>query len=269
MVLLNGINTQQIEIADRGLQYGDGCFTTALLIDGKPQYWPSHQARLENAVKALAIPFQEWKDLNDWVKKACADIQEEKAVLKVMITRGSGGRGYSPKGCSKPNVLITSSTFPQHYEIWAKKGIQLAVLRSRLGHSPLAGIKHLNRLEQVIAKAELDELNVEDGIVCDMQGAMVETTASNLFWRVKNTLFTPRLSCAGVEGIMKMHITKCAKECGYEINEVEAEPSVLEHADEVFITNTLMGIIPVNQCDSYTFTSREALELIGKRLKAC
>ncbi|WP_161569522.1 aminodeoxychorismate lyase [Veronia nyctiphanis] len=269
MIWVNGKETLDINVMDRGLQYGDGCFTTVFLNDSAPMDWPLHLERLRLSTTRLHIPFDNWSLLEYWVKNACSKVDEARLVLKIVITRGKGGRGYSPNGCNDPSVIISLSAFPDHYDCWQSKGIRLELLNTKLGLSPLAGLKHLNRLEQVMAKSELDALDAEDGVLCDINGFMIETSASNLFWRKGNRIFTPTLKYSGVEGIMKQKVVLAAEEEGLSVEEVLHKPESLLDADEIFITNTLMGLVPVNQFVTHRLKNRDALKKINKRLGTC
>ncbi|WP_407330609.1 aminodeoxychorismate lyase [Enterovibrio sp. 27052020O] len=269
MILLNGQPADHLPLTDRGLQYGDGCYTTMLSNHGALRSWPLHLARLKSNTKALGVTGIDWDLVTTWSEfVSLSQKNEPKAIVKVLITRGSGGRGYSPQGCYNPNVVVSSHAYPAQYEQWREKGISMAMLQQRLGLSPLAGLKHLNRLEQVMLKKELDALTVEDGVVCDLNGKLIETTASNLFWRKGDTLFTPDLSLSGVEGTMRAEVNNAASQEGFGLSIVSAESDALFDADEVFITNAIMGLVPVNCIEKTSYSSVEACRAISLRLSA-
>lgn len=273
MILVNGYPSKEISILDRALQYGDGCFTTVLVKAGKPSSWSYHLSRLKNNTKALGIHFSDWDNLTLWVEALATqhyleqlEAKNEKVVIKIIISRGEGGRGYSPVNCNSPNIIISSHDFPSQYEHWQENGIKLVLLNYRLGLSMLGGIKHLNRLEQVMVKQELEKLAAQDGVVCDLNGKIVETSASNIFWRRGNCLFTPIIKYAGVMGTMRAQVIAVAEQEGLDVKYVSADPSELNEADEVFITNSLMGLVPVNNFDGTHFATSMACEALRSRL---
>ncbi|KXF81708.1 aminodeoxychorismate lyase [Enterovibrio coralii] len=269
MILLNGSPNNQIDIADRGLQYGDGCYTTMLACHGKVQALTRHIARLMSNTDALSIEVTNWQEIESWIQQVARETaSDEKSVIKVLISRGVGGRGYSPTGCTSPNVVVSSHAYPSSYDAWKEKGIKTILLETRLGLSPLAGIKHLNRLEQVLIKREVEDRGADDGIVCDLNGNLVETSASNIFWRKDRTLFTPDLTLSGVEGTMRRQIIESATECGYQVDIVSAKPDVLWDADEVFITNAVMGIVPIRCIERTNYSDFDASRVLTLRLNA-
>ncbi|OEE76329.1 aminodeoxychorismate lyase [Enterovibrio norvegicus FF-162] len=269
MILLNGQASDHLPLSDRGLQYGDGCYTTMLSNHGVLRSWPLHLARLTSNTEALGIQGIDWDLLTAWAESVSLS-QKDKAemIVKILITRGSGGRGYSPQGCQTPNVVVSSHPSPAHYEQWREKGIQMGMLQQRLGLSPLAGLKHLNRLEQVLIKQEVDALGLDDGVVCDLNGKLIETSASNLFWRKGDNLFTPDLSLSGVEGTMRAEVINAAPGEGFHVSIVSAEPDVLIDADEIFITNAVMGLVPVRCVEKTFYSSFLACRAITLRLSA-
>lgn len=269
MTCINGAEAEYIAVSDRAMQYGDGCFSTILVEQGKPRLWPLHQARFEKTLAALSIPMPDWLTVQQQVERLAANFVS-KGVVKVLISRGSGGRGYSPTGCESPSVVISHSPFPKHYHGWQQVGIELGVCQQALGLSPmLAGFKHLNRLEQVLLKQEIESCNWADAVVCDVLGQVVETSASNIFWRKGNTIFTPDLSMAGVCGVMRSHVMTLIKSTPYCLEIVKSPLDALLCADEVFITNALMALVPINQINEHSFTERMAFNELNKRLYSC
>ncbi|MEZ8147620.1 aminodeoxychorismate lyase [Enterovibrio norvegicus] len=269
MILLNGLASDDISISDRGLQYGDGCFSTLLLESGVVAAWPLHEARLRDNASRLGITDIDWPSVASWVQDAAKSTEStDKAVLKVIITRGAGGRGYSPEGCNAPNVIVSTHAYPAHYEAWREKGIAMVLLEQPLGISPLAGIKHLNRLEQVMLKREVDSSGMDDGVACDMSGNLVETSASNLFWRIGKMIYTPDLQRAGVAGTMRTQVIAAAKALGFDVQEVLSSPDALFRAEEVFITNAVMGVMPVRCVETTNYSAFDACRAITLRLNA-
>ncbi|MCG7496997.1 aminodeoxychorismate lyase [Vibrio sp. Of7-15] len=268
MYLVNGIKRTELSIADRGFQYGDGCFTTMLVKGGNIQLWLYHKERLQLALSRLSIKEPDWEAIQEWL----VSVQSPKTLygIKILISRGQGGRGYGSDGCNATQVVISSFDFPKHYLEWADKGIDLAICKTQLGHNPLlAGIKHNNRLEQVLIKQELSRLNAIDGVVCGLDGNVVETSVANLFWVRDKVLYTPATTLAGVDGVMRRHVLSLTKSIGLCYKVVTWPLEQLLGADEVFITNSLMQIVPVNRIGSQEFTSHTVTRQIQETLNLC
>ncbi len=267
MILLNEDEHASLPITDRAIQYGDGCFTTLLYKKGTICYLSAHLDRLKLNTKRLGIFGISWDKLESGIyqvvkKRSLAPF----FVIKVLVSRGVGGRGYSPKGCHEPNVLITTHDYPLHYLNWQQTGIHLGIAKQQLGLSLLGGIKHLNRLEQVLIKAEVDASKYDDLLVCDLNKKLVETSIANVFWRKKNRLFTPMIELSGVAGIMRANVMKLVEQSGYSISEVKADISDIQTADEIFITNALMEIVPVNALEEKPLTDFSSCMAIRSRL---
>lgn len=269
MVLINGERSSHIAVTDRAVQYGDGCFTTMLAEQGQICLWPYHLARLQQTVRAFMINEPDWEALSRTVHRM-AQTMTGKAGIKILISRGSGGRGYSAIGCDETQVIISDFPWPAHYSQWQQQGISLGICQQRLGISPmLAGHKHLNRLEQVLLKREVEQQGWLDAVVMDSNDCVVETVASNLFWRKGTELFTPKLEQSGVHGVMRRHIIELAPSIGYHLAQVNAPLECVLAADEVFITNALMALVPVNEINGTMFTEQTAIRELNKRLYTC
>ena len=262
MFFINGTPQNELPADDRATQFGDGCFTTARVTDGQIHLLPAHLQRLRDACQRLMIPFTEWSALEqEMVSRACG---HQQAVLKVLLSRGSGGRGYSTSGCIQPTRMLSISAWPSHYARWREEGITLTLSPVRLGRNPLlAGIKHLNRLEQVLIRAHLEQTEADDALVLDSDGWLTECCAANIFWRQSNAVFTPRLDQAGVNGIMRQHCIQLLAGSHFDVREVNAPVSALAEADEVIVCNALMPVIPVRAYGAQRWTSRELYHFLA------
>jgi 4-amino-4-deoxychorismate lyase len=262
MYWINGSQGDLLSASDRGMQFGDGCFTTAAVIDGRIQSLAAHLARLQHASQRLMLPDCQWDILQDEMQNA-ADGQR-RAVLKVILTRGSGGRGYSTQGCHLATRLLTINPYPQHYAQWRQQGIALQLSPVTLGKNPLlAGIKHLNRLEQVLIRHHLDQqTTAQEALVTDSDGVLVECCAANLFWRKGRQVYTPDLSFCGVNGIMRQRILHLLQDSDYQVHVVRESPEVLANADEVLICNSLMPLIPVSKVQDWQYDSTELYDFL-------
>ena len=239
---VNGKQEQYISITNRGLAYGDGVFTTAKVFNGKVQLLTAHLERLTDSCQKLNIVLP---DLDKVIVELIDVAQRfELAVLKVIITAGEGGRGYSRKGCSSSMVIISFHPFPEHYHLWQEQGVVLGLSNFKLGLNPsLGGLKHLNRLEQVMIRRELDQKPEDDLSVTDINGHIVETSCANIFWLKAEKYYTPDLSESGVIGLVRNTILENMPDTHI----VKTKINNLENIEAMFICNSVMGIVPVRR----------------------
>lgn len=254
VILINGKKTEFVSATDRALHYGDGLFETVAIVNGKPRLWLSHMARLKRGCNKLGLPVP---DLQQLYAEAVSFVEsEEPFVLKIIYSRGSGGRGYAPPQTATPQRILLSYPWPDYSGL--SGGIHLHLCQTPLACNPaLAGIKHLNRLEQVVARSEWDEAAIHEGVMCDLTGNVKEGTMSNLFWVAGGELHTPDLSRCGVEGVMREQVINCANEIGIAVNIAEITPEQLSLVDELFMTNALIGIWPVASFAGHDFMPGE------------
>lgn len=262
MLLINGAWQDSLPANDRAIQFGDGCFTTARIADGRLIMPTAHLFRLQQACERLWIPFNEWELLAAEMQQLAA--QHEQGVLKVIISRGSGGRGYSMAQCTSPSRLMSVSPLPAMYASWREQGITLSLSPVRLGCNPLlAGLKHLNRLEQVLIRAYLEQTDADEALVLDSEGWLTECCTANLFWRKGKQVFTPRLDKAGVDGLMRQRILSCLRDTSWQCSEVKEDASALDNADEIVICNALMPLVPVRHYAGREYVSRELYHFLA------
>ncbi|MEZ9700526.1 aminodeoxychorismate lyase [Vibrio sp. 10N.261.46.E12] len=271
MFWVEGESQQTIDILDRSFQYGDGCFTTMLVRDGQIQHFHDHQHRVDECLKALRISALDWDVVRLWLDTALQHIQHnslhetkslqktnkphsEKAGIKLHVSRGSGGRGYSTKNIAKPTVTISTFDFPSHYSAWQDSGVELGVCQQALGLGTLlAGHKHNNRLEQILMKDEMEQANEVDGVVLDISGNVIETTMANLFWRKGQAIHTPQLTQSGVAGVMRKQVLTALNQAELSVTISDYCLSQLMQADEVFMTNSILGVAPVTRISDTQF----------------
>ena len=264
MFFINGKPQNELPADDRATQFGDGCFTTARIVDGQIRFLSAHLQRLRDACQRLMIPFTEWSALEQEMQ-SCASGHAQ-AVLKVILSRGSGGRGYSGSACVNPTRILSVSAWPAHYPRWREEGITLTLSPVRLGRNPLlAGIKHLNRLEQVLIRAHLEQTDADDALVLDSDGWLTECCAANIFWRKGREVYTPRVDQAGVNGIMRQHCIRLLATSDFTLHEVNASEPALAQADEVIICNALMSVVPVRAYGEQYWNARELYHFLAPR----
>ena len=253
MILVNGTSGSTISAEDRGLAYGDGVFRTLRIKAGKPVCWQQHYEKLQQDCSALRIPCPSavmlFSELNQLGK------QQSDGVAKIIITRGIAARGYAPTP-GEPTRILSISPFPQYPEENSKQGIRVHVCKTRLGHQPLlAGIKHLNRLENVLAASEIQSQDVSEGVVSDMSGSVISGTRSNLFMVRKGGLYTPNLNRCGVSGVQRKRVMQWAKHHGITCNVTEFKLEELVQADEIFLVNSVFGLWPIREILEYRRTT--------------
>ena len=253
MILVNGECREHIEISDRGFQYGDGLFETIAVTSGQPVFLERHLDRLNAGCHRLYIPFPGAELLAFEAQKLSQ--HSSSAVLKLILTRGSGGRGYRQPDVIQATRVLSLHPFPDYPDVFKQQGIVTRFCDTRLGLNPgLAGIKHLNRLEQVLARAEWTDPDIQEGIMLDMNEHVIEGTMTNLFYVKNNTLYTSLLTLAGVAGIMRGIILAMSSNFGVSVIEHSFTKDDLLSADEVFVCNSIIGIWPVKQIAQTCFS---------------
>lgn len=243
--LLNGQVTESLPLSDRGLAYGDGLFETIRVCSSTVPLWQRHLQRLERGcqVLRLALPAEQLAAEVDALARQLGD-----GVIKLILTRGSGQRGYAIPPTSEPTRILFGSAAPTYSADHAEQGIRLFACQTRLAHQPLlAGLKHLNRLEQVLARSEWQSAEYAEGLVCDQQGQPVECTMSNLFLRIADAWVTPELSQCGVQGVMRDLLIEGAQQQGESVEQRAVGYRELLGADEIMCCNSLFGVWPVIQ----------------------
>ncbi len=255
--LVNGEPCDTLSVLDRGLQYGDGLFETIRVVDGQCQYWDEHLERLELGCQKLGIRFPGRVGLK---KDADSLVQPSfMGVLKIIVTRGVSDRGFRMNAANPPNQVLSLATPPLYSSQYYQQGIKLVLCRQRLGTSPqLAGIKHLNRLEQVMARREWDD-EYQEGLLLDQFDQVAEGTMSNVFIIDGHRLLTPKLEACGVHGIIRDQIIKQADTLGMEIRLENFSKARLLKADAVFLTNSIFGVWPVRSFEKQFWESHSLI----------
>lgn len=237
-----------IPATDRSFNYGDGIFTTMQVRDGCIQLWPLHLQRLQRSAVQLGFAAIDWQALQ---QQAQAAITAPEQVIKLLVSRGEGGRGYAAADVGAPGVYVFTSPMPD-YRHAQQQGVGLGIAALKLAVQPLlAGLKHNNRLEQVLLKQELAGTEHDDLLVLDQQGFITEVSAANVFLFRDGVWHTPELLRAGVAGVMRQHIMQQA-----DITPVNWPATELESVDAMFICNALMGIVPVHSVEGRALSVR-------------
>lgn len=249
-----------INTRDRGLNYGDGFFTTAKVVAGRVEHWQYHKARLIECAERLAFPAINFTELEQHITKAISHCQLN--VLKVVITRGEGGRGYGLPQQAHLTILLSVLAFPQNYKALAKSGVSLALSPIKLASQPLlAGLKTLNRLEQVLIKNAMANQTCDDVLVLDHQNNVIEASAANIFAIIDNKVYTPSLEQCGIKGV---YLQSLCDKLAVEFKQVSLNE--LTQARAVFICNSLMGAVAVNRIEQQSFNVEQSMALLNELL---
>ncbi|MDE2294609.1 MAG: aminodeoxychorismate lyase [Gammaproteobacteria bacterium] len=241
---IDGVRGTRIDWRDRGLQYGDGLFETLRVREGRVRLLEEHLERLCAGARRLAIALPSIARLRRELAAAAAG--QDDAVLKLIVTRGRGERGYRPTGRERATRILSRWPAPPPTGRGPAPPITVRTCRTRLGLNPaLAGLKTLNRLESVIARAEWRDPRIAEGLMLDVEGHVVCGTMSNLFVRHGTALATPRLDRCGVAGVMRRFVLAQARALGLQPTERRIGLEDLASADEAFITNAVAGPVPI------------------------
>lgn len=230
---------------DRGLEFGDGLFETIAVTDGRPRLLERHLARLALGCARLGIPAPAADVLADELGAAAR--LPGTGLLKLVITRGAGGTGYGADPGAGPCRWLVAAPARPRPASYARDGVAVRHLATRLAEQPLlAGLKHLNRLEQVLARRELEAgPPAEEGLMADVHGRLVCGTMTNVYAVIDNRLVTPSLERAGVAGVMRAALLEAWRAAGVAVEVRDLGPAELAGASEVFLTNALIGVWPV------------------------
>jgi len=249
-IRVNGQPSTALPVLDRGLQYGDGLFETIAIRRGRARLLEYHLERLYAGCARLGIPAPAAALLRTEIAAASAVVAGSfatAATVKLIVTRGTGPRGYRPPAAAQPTCIVIgeAATGPT-----ATAAVTLRLCTTRLGRNPaLAGLKHLCRLEQVLAQAEWDDPAIDEGLMMDDRGQLVCGTQSNIFLLLDGQLLTPRVDQCGVAGVMRRAVLEWAHTASLDAREAILWPADLERASEAFMTNALAGARPVASID--------------------
>jgi 4-amino-4-deoxychorismate lyase len=247
--LVDGEISDRVSVLDRGLQYGDGLFETMAVFHGTPRFWQGHVDRLAAGCERLNLPQPPQAVLLREVQTVSAG--QQRCVVKIMLTRGTSGRGYAPEPTEQGNRVVCSWAWPHDPGNLVETGISMRICDLRLAVQPaLAGVKHLNRLEQVMARAEWNDGSVHEGVLLDRDDYVVSAISSNLFLVFGDRLLTPRLDRCGVRGVMRGAILNAFRE---RCEQRRIGLDMLPEADEVFVCNAVRGIFPVTRIDHWEY----------------
>jgi len=244
-----------IPVSDRGFQYSDGLFETIAIRRGRPTLWERHMGRLLDGCRRLGLPPPDPHTLLEETLQEAAD--RERGIVKIILTRGSGTRGYRAPVPVVPRRILDFHPWPSSAAHLREQGVRVRMCATRLPIDPvLAGLKTLGRLHQVLARSEWTDPAIHEGLMQDAAGHLLEGTMTNLFLVRDGRLLTPALSLGGVAGVLRGLVLDVAAELGIGVVVQDLVPADLEAAEALFLTNSVIGIWPVRRLGDLSYNTR-------------
>lgn len=264
-VLVDGAPCGEHWTMDRGLLYGDGLFETLLATRGRIRFEELHVARLAEGCRRLFID----ADIGRIFLQAREVAQRHgEATLRLQVTRGIAlARGYTPSGRERPRTLLAVFPPPAAGEIPPQ--VRVVTLRATLGENPLlAGLKHCNRLEQVLARRELaaSGTGAFEGLLAGSSGALVSGTMSNVFLDLDGELVTPSLDACGVAGVMRAAVLRAAARAGIAVREARIPFPALQGCRALALSNARMGLVLAHELDGRALRDNAALRALASEV---
>jgi 4-amino-4-deoxychorismate lyase len=247
-MLINGKAGDSVSALDRGFQYGDGIFETLAVANGEPLLWDAHMRRFFRGAARLGLKAPAEELLRREAGQVCGSVG--RGVLKIILTRGVSGRGYAPGAEAAPTRTVGLLPWPDYPARHRTDGVNVQFCHTLITrHNILAGLKHLNRLEQILARMELSG-DCAEGLMQDETGHVIEGTMTNVFIVSRGALLTPDLKHSGVEGVMRGLVLERAPALSIDCRVAALKREDILDADEMFLTNSLIGAWPVRRIDS-------------------
>ena len=272
---VDGVCAHQVDIRDRGFQYGHGVFETIVVKSGIPQLLQEHFSRLALGLSFLSIQVDQ-EHIKAFIEKLTAQLYSQSTaqlhsqcgdyLLKLTVTAGVGGRGYSYQPL-KALWCVSLYPLPDFGRIRAD-GFQAIYCQHRMGARFYNGIKHLNCLDSVIAAGEIMRQGADEGLLLNEKGDLIEGSKTNLFLRFGDNWLTPDLACYGVKGVMRAWVMHYFRMRGVPIFEQEIQAKRALEADEIFCCNSVMGIVPLTVCEGVTFDISPTTRELQKQTQA-
>lgn len=270
-ILVNGVAAEALSVLDRGLHFGDGVFETIACLHGRPRFIALHLQRLEHGCRRLGIAAPPARAVREEIERLAG--AADRAIVKVIVTRGPAvARGYAIGGREQATRVAIRYPWPVEEPALQQQGVGVRVAAMRLGENPaLAGIKHCNRLEQILARSEPEDGAAAEALLLSRSGMLVSGTMTNVF--VVDgpphlpRLRTPTVDLCGVAGIMRRVVLREAARAGIEARECALWPADLAAATEVFLTNARVGIWPVARLGERTLGPRPVTRRLQQLLQ--
>lgn len=260
--LIDGRAGDRLPVTDRGLAYGDGLFETLAVRDGKPCQWSRHWSRLGLGCERIGLQLPPEAAVAKEVAQLLQGIGH--GVLKLLVTRGDGGRGYAPPTQIQCRRILALYPAPGYPAEWSSHGVEVRFCRTPATQSRvLAGLKHLNRLDSVLARAEWSDPGIAEGLILGPEGEVIGGTMTNLFLWDGTRLRTPRIDRCGIAGTVRALAIELAARHGVSCTETRLIRADVLQARGLFLTNSVVGVWPVRRLDERRYDPGELpLDLI-------
>lgn len=269
MILFNGQMSENTLAHDRGLHYGDGVFTTISVFNAQPLAWSYHWDRLQHDCQILGLNIPSQALLQQEMATLLSQMHAQRCVLKIILTRQTTVRGYKPDPQAGTNRLLLIYPWSDDPTDYFKTGLRVITSSWALSSQPaLAGVKHLNRLEHVLARGAWQDPQIQEAILCDQQGHLVEAIQANLFVIFQETLYTPVLTHAGVAGVMRRIILENAQKWQIKVQEDRLPLSWRDKIDAAFLCNSIIGVRPIGQWDDRMLKMSEITQRVACHIKS-
>jgi 4-amino-4-deoxychorismate lyase len=262
---INGRASDQVASSDRGLMYGDGLFETITCVDARPRWLGLHLQRLRRGCECLQLPFADFEALGAEIE-AIARVPD-RCIVKVILTRGPARqRGYRPEGNESPTRILTRHEWPPTA---AATGFRVGISAVRLGMNPLlAGLKHLNRLEQVMAQSAMRGAPLEEVLMLSSAGQVIGGSMSNVFFVNDSGLFTPALDECGVAGVMRQLVCEAAAAAGIAVQVRAVDPGELPRVYEAFVSNVRWGVQSISALEGRALSRQSHAQELRRLIDA-
>ena len=252
--LINGVPADASVLQERAFQFGDGLFETIAVIDGRPCLWDGHLARLAEGCRRLKLPLPDSESLLQECRRLTTT--KQRAVLKMFVTAGRSPRGYRRPTTLMSDRILYVSDWPGAD---ADQPWRVRLCKHRLSSNPvLAQIKHLNRLDQVIARAEWNDPSIAEGLMLDQRGQVVSGSMSNLYLQFGDRLITPPIEDAGIAGVVRGLAIQIGQQRG---SPLSIEPCSVERvraADALYLSNSLIGVRRIGWLEARAYAWQSA-----------
>ncbi len=255
-----------VSVFDHGFLYGDGIYETMRAYNGIVFMIDEHIKRLFRSASliGLKIPYNSEK-LKSSIYKTIQANNLENAYIRLTISRGCGSLGLDPDFCQKPSIVIIAKEQKDYPKSLYQKGLKVIIAKTRRNFKEAINprIKSLNFLNNILAKLEAKEKNANEAIMLNVYGKLTEGTICNVFFYKDNVLFTPSVDCGILDGITRGIVIDIAKKQGIRVKEGKFTKTDIYSANEIFVTNTTMEVMPVSELDGNKYPAGE----ISKNLR--
>lgn len=258
IVFQGNTQVEQLSPLDRGFAYGDGLFESILAAKGELIWWPEHWQRLASGAQRLGIDLPN----EPMIYQAALQLAGiKRCVIKIILTRGVSGRGYAPS-TGPASAIVSMHTAPN----LLKAPIAIRWCQTPISQQPvLAGMKHLNRLENVLARSEWQDENYFEGLMCDLSGNVICATSANLFIYVNNRWLTPDLTNSGINGVSRQWFLENIDNIGIQ----HISRQVVENAEAVFLCNSVRGMMEVSHIEQIVLAKNTVLSELNQHFLNC